>query len=81
MDRETGAIREFSEAEIEKMVGSLPANAADLLKAMDEHGFIPVAGFSDSDCKKCHGLGHLGRNLTTHHYVPCTCVQKKDPDA
>lgn len=28
-------------------------------------------------CKRCHGRGHLGRDVTTDQYVLCRCVKKR----
>ncbi len=42
-----------------------------------------VKGLPDPDCKDCYGLGHLGRNILTNEYIPCSCVKfirMKDED-
>lgn len=35
----------------------------------------PLKNLPDPKCKRCYGLGNLGKNLTTGKYVPCSCTQ------
>jgi hypothetical protein len=37
--------------------------------------FVPLKRLPKKNCKRCHGLGNLGKNLTTGKYVPCSCTQ------
>ena len=30
----------------------------------------------DPKCKKCYGLGHVGKNIDTGQYEPCQCCRK-----
>ena len=30
-----------------------------------------------NNCRKCHGLGTLGRNVNNDEYIPCPCTNKK----
>ncbi len=36
---------------------------------------IPLKRLPVKGCKKCYGVGHRGKNLTTGKYVPCSCTQ------
>ena len=32
------------------------------------------------NCKKCHGRGHLGFNITHQAYIKCRCVRPETED-
>lgn len=67
MNVETGEIQEFE-------------SANKLQQAMRSGTWIAVDKMPDPNCRKCYGRGHLGKNLSTNLYVPCSCV-KKEADA
>jgi hypothetical protein len=35
--------------------------------------FVELRGEPDPNCRKCFGRGHVGKNLTTGLFVPCSC--------
>jgi hypothetical protein len=37
---------------------------------------IPVSHPPKTNCKKCHGRGHVGHNITVGYYVMCQCLHK-----
>lgn len=39
-------------------------------------GQIPLKKQPPSNCKKCYGRGHLGREKHTYAYNICNCVRK-----
>ncbi len=78
MDTNTGEIIELDEAKLAKLTGKEGfRTSADILRAMDARGLVPVAGLPSKSCKKCHGVGHLGRNVLTDRYLPCVCIKVK----
>ncbi len=36
---------------------------------------VSLKGLPDPNCNSCYGRGHLGKNLTTGKFVPCSCTQ------
>lgn len=34
----------------------------------------PIAKMPNPKCSRCHGRGHLGKDLKTGKYVRCVCV-------
>lgn len=50
---------------------------AELRSAEAEAGvkFIPLKGMPKKSCRKCHGLGHLGRDVTSGQFTPCRCCK------
>lgn len=52
-----------------------PKMTADemMAKFMPDH--VPLKRLPDPNCKKCYGVGHKGKNLSTGKYVPCRCTQ------
>lgn len=62
MDTSTGEIKQFaSQSELQKAIASGNWEALD--KA------------PNPNCKRCHGRGHLGYNVTYKKYVPCKCTK------
>lgn len=39
-------------------------------------GQIPLLKTPPSNCKKCYGRGHIGRDTQNYGYIPCMCVRK-----
>jgi hypothetical protein len=39
-------------------------------------GQIPLVKKPSSNCKKCYGKGHNGRDITSFAYQVCSCVRK-----
>lgn len=44
-------------------------------KLMDD-GQIPLTKQPPTNCSKCYGRGHLGRDTQTFAYKICNCVRK-----
>ena len=41
-------------------------------------GEIPLRRTPRSNCRKCYGRGHIGRDSTKHIFQPCpNCVEKQ----
>lgn len=59
MNSDTGQIRAFENSEQARKAG------------FDTE----LKGKPKSNCKKCSGLGHVGRNIDTGKYDPCTCCK------
>lgn len=38
---------------------------------------VELARLPDPKCRRCYGLGHLGRNLITKMFIICKCVKKR----
>jgi len=62
MNVETGEIKEVAELTPEEVAS----------KMWKEIGHRPNPG-----CKRCHGRGYIGRNITTNTVVICRCVKKR----
>ncbi len=52
-----------------------PKMTADEMLAKFMPGVVPLSRLPDPKCRKCYGVGHRGKNLTTGKYVPCCCTQ------
>ncbi len=63
MNESTGEIRRFASAEA--------AKAAGFNHILENE--------PNPNCKRCHGVGHTGKNLTTGKYVVCKCTYKTKP--
>ncbi len=74
MDENTGIIKKMSVPELEKAIGMRIVSSDDMLKAMQAQGKIPVKRMPNPKCKRCYGVGNLGRNVETNKYVACPCV-------
>ncbi len=59
------------------LTGEMEMPQTDYEDAMAEFlpDIKPLKSLPDRKCKKCYGLGHTGKNLTTGKYVPCSCTQ------
>lgn len=76
MDADTGEIIKIDDKELEKWFGkNAVVSSADMLKAMERRNLIPLKRLPLKNCKRCHGVGNLGRNVLTNMYVPCPCTQ------
>ena len=51
-------------------------------KRLDEieriRGLIEQHGKPKQKCRRCRGIGHLGKNITTNQYIICQCVVKRN---
>ena len=50
------------------------AHAEKVRKAQIEGEFIALKGRADPHCRRCHGVGHRGRNVLLGCLVPCRCT-------
>ena len=64
MDVTTGKIKEFK-------------SERELAKAQMDGRWVELGRRPNPGCKRCHGRGHLGRDVTTNEYVPCKCVKAR----
>lgn len=48
---------------------------ADEMMAKFMPDVVPLKRLPDPKCRKCYGVGHRGKNLSTGKYVPCNCTQ------
>ena len=62
MNVDTGEIRRFASHDM-------------LQEAILTGNWIPLGKAPKPSCKKCYGRGHVGRNVDTGKYVPCSCVK------
>ena len=62
MDKETGEIKDLNELTSEDIAS----------KRWVELGKRPNPG-----CKKCHGRGWVGREITSNRVIICKCVKKR----
>ncbi len=67
MDTGTGQIYEFK-------------NQEDLDEAVRTRGLVALKGKPKKNCKRCYGLGHLGKDTVTNKYILCPCVKKEKVD-
>lgn len=64
MDTSTGEIREFSERD-------------ELEAAIRSGTWVELGKMPKKNCRFCHGLGHLGLNVSTGKNQPCRCVKAR----
>jgi hypothetical protein len=50
----------------------IPESDASLLDV----GHLPLTKKPKSNCSKCFGRGHLGRDTQSYGYAVCSCLQK-----
>ena len=43
-------------------------------EAAGESPIVKIAKTPKPNCRRCHGRGHIGRDIKTNTYVPCVCV-------
>lgn len=68
MDMKTGEIYE-SKSDTESAI-------AQLRIIKNQSTLCEFEKMPKSNCKKCHGRGNIGRNVSTGTVVPCSCVGK-----
>ncbi len=56
--------------------GDLYELPLDEAKTVDQ-GQVPLSGYPKSNCKKCHGRGYQGKDITSNLYIICSCLRKK----
>lgn len=39
--------------------------------------YVKLERLPDASCKKCYGRFHMGKNIKTDLYIPCTKCKKK----
>lgn len=83
MDVKTGQIKELSPEQIADAIGREQLVTADIqeddtasLREMKSR-WIRLDWKPNPACKKCHGRGWTGYNVTLKEYVPCVCVKKR----
>lgn len=68
MDTATGEVRQFESDE--------ELRAAQRVRA--RRGIPPLMPVKNwpakASCRKCHGRGHVGKDVRTGLFVPCRCV-------
>lgn len=81
MDENTGEIKLYTAEdimrEIQRSGGKLPpvSEKPDLVKLQKAVPHLNwLKRLPKKNCKRCHGVGHEGRNLTTGKFVPCRCT-------
>jgi len=40
---------------------------------------ILLIGNPDKSCKRCYGVGHIGRDSSTQLYILCSCIFSGEP--
>ncbi len=60
MDTQTGEIRGFT--------------AGEAVRVFMDSRWVPLDRLPDPKCKRCHGLGNVGREVVTDKYVVCRCT-------
>ena len=56
-------------------------NDQDLKDAQKIRDMVELKGQPKKNCKKCYGVGHLGRDVNTHKFILCPCVKKPHAEA
>lgn len=79
MDTNTGEIRTFTPEEVAAQIAKvdlrIPGLSEDELMRKLFPNHTPLKKLPDKNCRKCFGVGHRGKNLSTGKYVPCSCTQ------
>ena len=47
-------------------------------EAAGEHKIEPIAKMPKPNCRRCYGLGHLGKDIKSGKYIKCVCVLNDD---
>ncbi len=75
---EKAMLQTGKELDLAREIKADPAEAkmtADQMMAKFMPDHVPLKRLPTKACKRCYGVGHLGKNLTTNKYVPCSCTQ------
>lgn len=62
MNTKTGEVRTFNKFD-------------EFQEAMKTGNWVRVGRKPKASCSKCYGRGHVGRNVDTGKYMPCSCVR------
>jgi len=63
----------------EKVLTQAEVDAENAKRETTGQGKIEkLALIPKKNCHRCHGRGHIGKNIETGLYVPCLCVQEPE---